>query len=90
MADHPTTFRGEPAADAGVEWGDRAAIHRKDKEGVLSGMAAIHRGTFAEMIAIIRSMTEADRAQFVIEKAGDRRYEAEEIMRLAARGDFPA
>lgn len=89
MRDHPTTFRGEPAGDEGIQWGDRAAIYRKDGEGALNGIGALHRGTFAEMIAIIRSMPETDRSEFAIEKAGDRRYEADEIMALADREDFP-
>lgn len=90
MADHPTTFRAEPASAGSIDWDDRASIHRKgDGGGVFDGMKALHRGTLAEMVALIRNMPESERGDFVIEKAGDHRLSPPEIMALADREDFP-
>lgn len=90
MADHPTTFKAEPAGPDRIEWDDGAAIHRKDDgDGVFEAMKALHRGTLAEMVAMIRTMPADQRSDFVIQKAGDRRFEADEIMQLADRPDFP-
>jgi hypothetical protein len=88
MTDHPTTFRAEPADEAAF-WEDGASIQRKDAGGLFDAMNALHRGTFAAMVAMFRAMPPEDRAGLVIEKAGDRSYEAEEILTLAERGDFP-
>lgn len=90
MADHPTTFRGEPGGPESIEWDDRASIHRKDDGGGLfDAMKALHRGTLAEMVAFVRDLPEAERGEYVIEKAGDRQLGADEIMELAERADFP-
>lgn len=91
MTDHPSTYRGAETGSGGIEWNDRASIHLKDDgQGVLDGMKGLHRGTLAEMVAMVSRMPEGQREEYVIQKAGDHRLEIGEIMALAARGDFPA
>ena len=48
------------------------------------------RGTFAEMIRHIAQLPEGDRQGYVIQKAGDRTYRADEAMALASTPDFPS
>jgi hypothetical protein len=89
MTDHPTTFRAEPTSQ-GIDWDDRASIHRKDDgDGLLDAFKGLHRGSLAEMVRLIRNMPEENRGDFVIQKAGDRKLEPDEIMALAEREDFP-
>lgn len=90
MPDHPTTFRAEPGDSSEVAWQDMASIRRReDGGGVLHAMKTIHRGTLAEMVAMIRNMPAEERGEFVIQKAGDRVLGPGEIMALAERKDFP-
>jgi hypothetical protein len=90
MTDHPSTFRGGTTGSDDIDWDDRAEVRRKDDSGgVLHGMKGLHRGTLAEMVTLVRNMPEGDRANYVIHKAGDRRFEVGEIMALASRPDFP-
>lgn len=90
MTDHPSTFNAEPSEGSGIEWDDRASIHKiGDGRGLLDGMKALYRGTLAEMVKRIMQMPEEDRSEFVIQKAGDHRLELNEITALAARPDFP-
>ena len=90
MSDHPTTFRGEPSDADRFAWDDHASIHRADGGGgVLHAMKALHRGTLAEMVAMVRDMPADERRGYVIQKAGDRQLGPDEIMALAAREDFP-
>ncbi|KPF65315.1 hypothetical protein [Porphyrobacter sp. AAP60] len=91
MADHPSTSGGETLKTGETAWSDRAALHAKDSGGgVLHGGKALGRGTFAEMIRHIAMLPEEERAGYVIEKAGDRQYSADEAMALASHPDFPA
>lgn len=90
MTDHPSTFRGESARPAGIEWDDRASLHREgDAEGVLDAATALRSGSFAELIGHMMLLPEAERAQYYIEKAGDREYHADEVAGLSRRADFP-
>lgn len=90
MTDHPSTFRGGTTGGEGaIEWEDRATIQVRDTSQGLFADNALHRGTMAEMVALMAAMPEDLRADYVIEKAGDRQYEPAEIMELAARPDFP-
>ena len=91
MTDHPGTFKGNTAPSGETAWDDRAAIvpARQDAR-ITGGGVPLMRGTFAEMIHRISQLTEEDRGGYVIEKAGDRTYSAEEAMALASRPDFPA
>ena len=91
MTDHPSTYRGPDGRWIGVQWDDRASLHRKDDGGgVFDGANALRRGTFAELIRHMMMLPEDDRREYVIQKAGDREYGATEIAELAAVEGFPA
>lgn len=91
MTDHPSTFQGDTAVSGVQAWDDRAAIVPAGEDTNLSGAATpLMRGTFAEMIRHITRMSEDGRHGYVIEKAGDRSYDADEAMALASHPDFPA
>lgn len=84
-----TTIRAE-AADAAAFWTDHATVLRREAaDGVFHGFAALHSGTFADMVRMVTRMSENERAGLVIEKSGDRQYSAAEILGLARRSDFP-
>lgn len=90
MTDHPSTFKAADTHDDGVEWEDRASLHRKgDHRGVFDGAKGLRRGTLAELIRHVMLLPEEERRDYVIQKAGDRRIEPSEIESLAARPDFP-
>ncbi len=90
MIDHPGTIDAEGTKSQGIEWNDHATIHSKgDGQGVFGALSALHRGTLAEMVARIANMPAGERAGFAIQKAGDRRLDTAEILKLAARPDFP-
>lgn len=87
---HPSTIRDTDAHSDNVDWGDHAALHLAGRsDGLLTGLEALRRGTFAELISQVMAMPEDERSKYVIEKAGDREYQADEIAALAARADFP-
>jgi hypothetical protein len=91
MSDHPSTYRGEAGTTGTTAWDDRASLHAADDAGgVLDGGSALQRGTFAEMIRHLAALPAETRQRYVIVKAGDRRYSADEAMALATRPDFPA
>lgn len=91
MSDHPSTFGSETNPSGELAWNDRARIVSADQSDRLGGGGIVLlRGTFAEMIRRIALLAEEDRQGYVIEKAGDRIYSAEEAMALASRPDFPA
>lgn len=90
MSDHPSTFEGTPTGSARVEWEDRAALHRKDDgDGVLDGAKALRKGTFADMIRHLMLLPADERSSYVIEKAGDREYSADEATVLSEHPHFP-
>lgn len=90
MTDHPSTFQAEDTHRAGIQWEDRASLHRDDDGGgVLDGAKGLRSGTFAEMIRHIMLLPRDDRDQYHIQKAGDREYHYAEIEALSARSDFP-
>ena len=90
MADHPQTIDAEPTGHDGIDWDDHATIHRADDGGgIFDPLKAIHRGTLAQMVAMLRAMPEDERGQFVIEKAGDSKLTPDQVEALAAREDFP-
>ena len=90
MSDHPTTFAGEPADTAAIQWNDRASVHHaNDGGGVIDGAKGLASGTLAEMVAHVMAYPEAERDRFVVEKAGDHSLSRGEIEALAARPDFP-
>ncbi|QZH75590.1 MAG: hypothetical protein JY451_02975 [Erythrobacter sp.] len=90
MTDHPSTYRAEDTHRPGVQWDDRATLHRTgDGDGVFDAAKGLRRGTFAELIGQMMAMPPENRAEYYIEKAGDRDYHAEEIAELAGRSDYP-
>jgi hypothetical protein len=90
MTDHPSTFQGSTTNSGETAWDDRAAILPATQDAQLSGGGIpLLRGTFAEMIRHMAQLPEGDREGYVIEKAGDRSYSAQEAMELASRPDFP-
>ena len=54
-----------------------------------AAVAGLHRGTLAQMVAMIRAMPEDDRSKYVIYKDNDHMLTLPEVMALAARSDFP-
>ena len=89
MSHTPSTFGGEAAREPGVDWDDAAALHRADDAGVLSALTPARTGKLADLVRAVALMPEAERAAYVIQRLGDHRMEAPEIMELYARADFP-
>ena len=90
MTDHPSTYKAVETHSDGIEWDDRASVHvADDGQGVLDGMNGLYRGTLAEMVALVAAMPEDERNKLVIQKAGDHKLGAAEIMELSQRDDFP-
>ncbi|MEE4287813.1 MAG: hypothetical protein V2J14_00460 [Erythrobacter sp.] len=90
MTDHPSTYKGNADHDESIAWDDHASllpVERKD--GVFARTNAVRSGTFAEIIRHIAALPPEEREGYVIEKAGDREYSADEAIALAARDDFP-
>ena len=90
MSDHPSTYEGTPTGDHGFNWDDRASIHRVgDGEGVFDKAKGLRNGSFAEMVQHLMLMPEDDRNDYVIQKAGDRKYTAAEASELSKHPDYP-
>ena len=93
MAHNPTTYAGEPGDDR-LDWDDAATLHHRDPSltgtaGLLHGFTASRRSTFADLVRFVANLPEAERSQYMIERAGDRAYEPHEIAALYQRADFP-
>ena len=90
MTDHPSTYKAEDTHRPGIQWDDRAFLHQAgDGGGVLDGAKSIRDGTFAELIRHIMLLPEENRSEYYIQKAGDRKFEYDEIISLYNRTDFP-
>ena len=90
MADHPSTFEGTPVEGGASAFGDHAnLIPVERKDGIFARSNAVRSGTFAQMIRHLAALPEDERAGYVIEKAGDREYTADEAVKLASHPDFP-
>lgn len=90
MTDHPSTYKGDGCHRQGIQWDDRASLHRKDDgDGVLDGAKGLRSGSFAELVQHMMLMPEEERSAYYIEKMGDREYHAEEVADLSRRSDFP-
>lgn len=90
MTDHPSTYKAEDTHRPGVQWDDRAFLHQTgDGGGVLDGAKSIRDGTFAELIRHVMLLPEENRSEYYIQKAGDRKFEHDEIVGLYNRTDFP-
>ncbi|MBV1917664.1 MAG: hypothetical protein KUG65_06340 [Sphingomonadaceae bacterium] len=86
----PSTFQGESGGDSEIDWNDSAELHKRgDGGGLLDSFKSIRRGAFAEMIRFVMSLPEDERGKYVIDKAGDRRFQSNDIEALARRPDFP-
>ncbi len=80
----------DPANMSPIDWDGFSELHVKgDGGGLLSSMKAIRQGTLAELVRFVASLPEEERAHYVIEKSGDHRFSAGDIMVLARRADFP-
>ena len=90
MTDHPSTLKAKDTVRTNIEWDDRAELHRVGAgDGVMSGASSLRDGSFAELIAHMMLLPEEERADYYIEKLGDREYHAEEVTALAADPTFP-
>ena len=90
MTDHPSTFKGDHDHHGGIQWDDRASLHHTgDGNGVLDGAKGLRSGSFGELVRHLMLLPEQERADYYIEKAGDREYHAAEIAELSKRPDFP-
>ena len=73
-----------------VNWDDFSELHEKnDGGGVLSSAMALRQATLIELVRFVASLPAADRDAYVIEKSGDHRFDASEIMALTHRPDYP-
>ena len=90
MTDHPSTFKADDCNRQGIQWDDRASLHREgDGDGVLDAAKGLRSGSFAELIRHVMLLPDEERSHYYIEKAGDREYHAEEIASLSQHADFP-
>ncbi len=90
MTDHPSTYEGTPEQSGSAAWDDHASlIPVEGKDGLFARSNAVRSGTFAEMIRHIAALSKDEQHGYVIEKAGDREYTADEAIALAQRPDFP-
>ena len=87
---HPSTIKAENTHNEGIAWNDHATVHlRDDGQGIFDPLKAIHRGTLAEMVALVSHMPADQRGKYVIQKSGDHQLGTSEIMGLVDRPDFP-
>ena len=90
MTDHPSTFKADDCHRPGIQWDDRASLHRTgDGDGLFDAAKGLRSGTFADLVKHMMLMPVEERSQYYIEKHGDREFHAEEVAALAEREDFP-
>ncbi len=90
MSNSPETFKAEPAADA-IDWNDPSSLHRSDDGGgLLHDFKTVRHGTLAELIRFVLTIPEDQQSGYAIQKSGDRRLSADDILALSRRPDFPA
>lgn len=90
MSNSPSTFKAEPAT-GGIDWDDPSSLHRDDDGGgVLHHFKTVRHGTLAELIRFVLTLPEDQRSRYAIQKSGDRRLTADDILALSRRPDFPA
>ena len=90
MTDHPSTYKAEDTHRPGIQWDDRAFLHHVgDGGGLLDGAKSIRDGTFADLIRHIMMMPEDSQKNYYIQKAGDRKFEYQEIVNLYNSEAFP-
>ncbi|MBC7492830.1 MAG: hypothetical protein H7241_10360 [Novosphingobium sp.] len=73
-----------------IDWDDFAELHEKsDGGGVFSSAMALRQASLIELVRFVASLPAADREVYVINKSGDHRFDASEIMALTHRPDYP-
>jgi hypothetical protein len=73
-----------------IDWQETVALHlANDGGGLLDELKTVRRGTLADLVRYIALLGADERARYEIERVGDHRMKAEEIMDLYNRDDFP-
>ena len=89
MSNSPQTFKAETGA-GGIDWEDPSSLHRGDDGGgVLHDFKTVRHGTLAELVRFVLTLPEDQQSSYAIQKSGDRRFTADEILALSRRPDFP-
>ncbi len=90
MTDHPSTYNAEGTYREGIQWDDRASLHRVDDGGgLLDKSKGLRDGTFADLVKHMMLLPEDERSKYYIDKAGDRKFQAKEVTALAQLDDYP-
>jgi hypothetical protein len=72
------------------DWNHYATLHQTDGgDGVLEGFKSLRSGKLFELVSFVASVPEAARALYFIEVDGQRRLDADKILELSRRDDFP-
>ena len=73
-----------------ITWDDFAELHEKSEHaGVFSSAMALRQGSFIDLVQFVAGLPSPDREAYVIDKSGDRRFDATEIVALTQRPDYP-
>lgn len=73
-----------------IDWQETVALHlANDGGGLLDELKTVRRGALADLVRYIALLNPAERENYEIERVGDHRMKAPEIMELYARDDFP-
>ena len=73
-----------------IDWEAYSTLHRADDGGgLLDAAKIIRQGTLGELVRYVMMLPEDKRGEYVIQKAGDRRFDYAEIAALASREGFP-
>ena len=90
MTDHPSTYNAEDTYREGIQWDDRASLHRVDDGGgLLDKSKGLRDGTFADLVKHMMLLPEDERSKYYIDKAGDRKFQAREVAALSQLDDYP-
>jgi hypothetical protein len=90
MTDHPSTYNAEDTYREGIQWDDRASLHRVDDGGgLLDQGKGLRDGTFADLVKHMMLLPEDERSKYYIDKAGDRKFQAREVTALSQLADYP-
>ncbi|NBC35939.1 hypothetical protein GTZ99_05150 [Novosphingobium sp. FSY-8] len=73
-----------------IDWSETVALHlAADGGGLLDELKAVRHGTLADLVRYIALLNADERTKYEIERIGDHRMKADEIMELYARDDYP-
>ena len=90
MTDHPSTYNAEDTYREGIQWDDRASLHRVDDGGgLLDKSKGLRDGTFADLVRHMMLLPTEERSKYYIDKAGDRKFHASEVAALSELDDYP-